>query len=226
VSDAKPEPLIRKHLTAFIAGGVALALSTVVYLATGPTLGLFFGGLVLVSLLAGPMVLCERAFWRQALVASAVNDAVALVWLVALPRSGTSLWQFVQCYLVLASYTFALWGLARALRAIRLSDVPAAALTVACAMLWLTWPLWLARALTPTLEGWLVPAHPPLALNAVLTHLGIWTEQAIAYRHLTNLGQDVPYQLPNGILAAVFAHVIVGGLLFAVASLRADAQPT
>ena len=226
MSDAKSEPLIRKHLWAFIAGGIALALAVVGYLATGPTLGLFFGGLVVVTLLAGPMVLCERAFWRQALVASAVNDAVALAWLVALPRSGTSLWQFVQCYLVLASFTFALWGLAGALRAIRMSDVPAAALTVTFAMLWLTWPVWLARALTPTLVDWLVPAHPPLALNAVLKHLGIWTEQAIAYRHLTNLGQDVPYQLPDGILATVFAHVIAGGILFAIASLRPDAQPT
>jgi hypothetical protein len=222
VTDAKPEPLLKKHLTAFIAGGVALALALVVYVATGPTLGLFFGGLVIVTLLLPPMVLCERSFPRQALVASAVNDAVALAWVVTLSRSGTSLWQWIQCYLVLASYTFALWGMTRALRAIRVSDVPAAALTVITAMLWLTWPVWLARALTPALVDWLVPAHPPLALNAVLKHLGIWSEHAVAYRHLMNLGQDVPYQLPAGILAAVFAHVIVGGILFAIASTRAD----
>jgi hypothetical protein len=220
VSDAKPAPLLKKHLTAFVAGGVGLALAVVLYVATGPTLGLFFGGLVVVTLLVPATVLCKRAFCRQALVASAVNDAVAIVWVITLPRSGTSLWQWVQCYLILASYTFALWGLARALRAIRVSEIPAAALTVTLAMLWLAWPVWLARSLTPALVDWLVPAHPPLALNAVLKHLGIWSEQSVAYRHLINLGQDVPYQLPAGILAPVFAHVIVGGVLFGFASLR------
>ena len=225
MSDAKPAPLLKRHLTAFIAGGIALALALVVYLATGPTLGLFFGGLVIVTLLVPPLVLCERSFGRQALVASAVNDAVAIVWLVALPRSGTSLWQWVQCYLILASYTFALWGLARALRAIRPSEVPAAAVTVMLVMLWLTWPIWLARALTAGLVDWLVPPHPPLALNAVLKHLGIWSEHAVAYRHLMNLGQDVPYPLPDGILAAVFAHLIAGGTFFAIASLRAESPP-
>jgi hypothetical protein len=181
---------------------------------------------VIVALLVPSMTLCERSMARQGLVASAVNDAVGIVWLVAAIRSQTSLSQWLQCYLILASFAFALWGCPRALRSQRIPHVPAAAMTVTLAMLWLTWPIWLSRALTSGMVDWLAPAHPPLAVNGVLAHLGVWSEQAIAYRLLMNLGQDVAYQLPSTILAAVFAHVIAGGIFFAVASLRADADRT
>jgi hypothetical protein len=221
VSNAATSTDRRKYLTAGVAGGFALVFAIVAYVATGPTLGLFFGGLVIVALLVPPMVLCERSMVRQGLVASAVNDAVGLVWLVAVFRTQTTLWQWLQCYLVLAAFAFALWGCARAIRAARLPMVPSGALTVTLAMLWLTWPIWLSRALTSRMVEWLAPAHPPLAINGVLAQLGVWSEHAIAYRHLLSLGQDVAYQLPASILAAVFAHVIAGGILFALASLRA-----
>ena len=226
MTDVNPAPGPKKYLTAGLAGGLALGFGIVLYIATGPTLGLFFGGIVVVTLLVPPLVLCERSMLRQGLIASAVNDAVAIVWLVAVLRSQASVWQWLQCYLVLASYTFALWALARATRALRVPDVPAAALTIVLALAWLTWPIWLSRVLTPLIADWLVPAHPLFAVNSVLKHLGNWSEHAIAYRYLMNLGQDVPYQLPAGILASVFAHVIVGGICFAVASLRPDAHRT
>ena len=222
MNDAAPARDRSRYVTAGITGGFALAFGIFTCAATGPTLGLFFGGLVIVALLVPPMVLCERSMARQGLVASAVNDAVALVWLVATLRSVTTLSQWLRCYLILAAFTFALWGCARALRALRIDAIPSSALTITLAMLWLTWPIWLSRALGANMIGWLVPAHPPLAINGVLAHLGVWSEHAIAYRHLMNLGQDVPYQLPSSILAGVFAHVIAGGILFAIASLRAE----
>ena len=224
MSDAANPTDRRKYLTAGLAGGLALLCAIVTYAATGPTLGLFFGGLVTVALLAPPIVLCERSMPRQGLIASAVNDGVGIVWLVAAVASQTTLSQWLRCYLVLAAFTFALWACARALRALRVPEIPAGALTITLAMLWLTWPIWLARALTSDMVDWLAPAHPALAINGVLAHLGVWSEHAIAYRHLMNLGQDVPYQLPTSILAAVFAHVIAGGILFALASLRAEAR--
>ena len=220
MSDAAPARDRSKYLTAGIAGGFALLFAWVTYAATGPTLGLFFGGLVIAALLVPPMVLCERSMPRQGLVASAVNDAVAIVWLVAALRSEATLSQWLRCYLILAAFTFALWACARALRALRIDAVPASAITITLALLWLTWPVWLARALTPDVVDWLTPAHPPMAINGVLPHLGVWSEHAVAYRYLINLGQDLPYQLPTSILATVFAHVIAGGILFAVASLR------
>ncbi len=223
MTQAAETPLRRRgYWTAGMAGGSALVFAIIVYAATGPTLGLFFGGLVVVTLLLPPMVLCERALARQGLIASAVNDAVGLVWLVAVGWSQTTFSQWLGCYLMLAAYSFALWGLVRCLRAVRFPAVPAAAITIVVSMLWLTWPVWLARALDDRAVAWLTPAHPPLAINGVVTHLGVWSEQAIAYRELMNLGQDVSYQLPDSILAGVFAHVIAGGVLMGVASLRAE----
>ena len=225
MTDAAPVRDRSRYVTAGIAGGFALLFALVTYAATGPTLGLFFGGLVIVALLVPPMVLCERSMPRQGLVASAVNDAVAIVWLVATLRSQTTVSQWLRCYLILAAFTFALWACARALRALRIDAILSSALTVTLAMLWLSWPIWLSRTLTPDMVDWLGPAHPPLAVNGVLAHLGVWSEHAIAYRHLMNLGQDLPYQLPSSILVAVFAHVIAGGILFALASLRPEVSP-
>lgn len=200
-----------------IAAGLALPAALGVY-ALGTTLGLFFGGLVVVTLVLPPMVLLQRDWTAQVFVASAVNDAVGMVWLLAALTPQVSLTQWLMCYLVLAAYSFALWAMVRMLRRARMSAIPAAALTVVVAMLWLTWPIWLARHGGARAADWLVPAHPPLAINGAISHLGIWTERPIAYNHLLNLGQDVAYRLPDGVLAAVFVHLIAGGLLFASAS--------
>jgi len=207
-------------MTSFVAGGLAIVLAGLLALVTGPTLGMFFGGVFILTILLPPMLLCERSLLPQAVIASMVTDAIGLVWLLAAIRSPVPVIQWLQCYLLLAAYAFALWGLARCLREAGCPVIPAGALTTAVGLLWLTWPVWLARVVDAKLAAWLVAPHPLLSMNGVLPQLGIWTERPIAYRYLTTLGQDVPYQLPPGIATGVFIHLILGGLLFAMGSLR------
>ena len=77
MSDSAPAAsLAPAYRGAVVAGGLTLACAAVLYAQVGATLGLLFGGMVVVTLVLPPMVLWERGFWRQGLVASAVNDAV------------------------------------------------------------------------------------------------------------------------------------------------------
>jgi hypothetical protein len=209
----------RPLITSFLpAAAVALPAAIVLYVLTGTTLGLFFGGVLLVTIVLPPMILLRRGWLQQALIAAAVNDSVGLVWLASVLTPHVSLMQWLMCYLTLASYSFALWALTRALASLRIPPVPAAAGAILAAVLWLGWPLWLARLGADRMVGWLTAPHPLLTINGVLSHLGIWSERPIAYGHLVNLGQDVAYRLPDGIGTAVFVHLIAGGILFAVAS--------
>ncbi len=210
-------------LSVVLAAAIALPVTLFSYLVTGATLGLFFAGLVLVTILLPPLALLERDLFPQAIIASIVNDSVGIVWLIAVFTSDTTLLQWFKCYLLLASYSFALLGLSRALSAVRFNEILASAITIAIGMLWLSWPIWLARFIVigsnDAIVAWLAPPHPVLVLNAVLKNLGIWSEQAIAYNHLLNLGQDVAYQLPDGIVSGIFVHLIVGGIFFTLASI-------
>lgn len=200
-----------------LAGGIALPAAVLVYLVAGSTLGLFFGGVVVVTLVLPPMVLQRHRWVDQALIASAVNDSVGVVWLLCVLTPQITLTQWLMCYVMLAAYSFALWGLVNLLRGLRMPAVPAAAATILVAMLWLSWPIWMSRLGADRAVGWLAPANPLFTLNGVLSHLGIWSERPIAYNHLMNLGQDVAYRLPDGILVGAFAHIIAAGVFFAVA---------
>ena len=192
---------------------LSLALGLASYVAAGATLGLWFAGVLLATLVTPPLVLAHVSLARRAFAGGAVVDGIGLIWLVAAFRSETSLGEWLACYLVLAAHAFALATLAMLLCRIGVNVMVASALAVVVGLLWLTWPVWLAPYLSgdsgAAVVGWLAPAHPLIAINGVLQHLGVWGEQRLAY-HLTNLGQDVPYEFPPTILPAMLAHVIVG----------------
>ena len=62
----------------------------------------------------------------------------------------------------------------------------------------------------PTLVACLVAAHPLLALDGTLRHLGPpWTEHHLMYTRLSVLNQDVAYSLPPGVGLAVLVHALV-----------------
>lgn len=229
MSDASVEPGLSNRTVSDLlraaAAPFALALLAGIacYLAGGPTLGLFFGPILFASILAPPLVLAERDLIGRLFVAGAIIDGIAVVWLAAVIFSPTTLLQWLTCYLVLIAWVAALWGVAAALdRLLRLA-LAAQAVTVILALAWLTWPVWLSPWLIgrdgASIAAWLTPAHPLLAINGVLAHLGIWSEQGIAY-HLTNLGQDVPYELPASMLPAVLLHLLVGITMIWLARLR------
>ena len=71
---------------------------------------------------------------------------------------------------------------------------------------------------------WLTMLHPPMALNAVFRNLGVWMQTPFMYRHCA-LGQDVPFELPAGVLPCVAFHAIVGLLLLAMARPKRIIEP-
>lgn len=197
----------------FLGGGAA----GICYLATGATLGLFFGGVLFAALLVPPLSLSEQKLRDRLAVAAGLCDGIAVVWLVAVMASGQiSLAQWLRCYVVLIAWCAALATVANLVASCGSgsghSTVVAAAITVTLALLWLTEPIWLGAVLSHFEDqSWLARSaivHPLFALNGVLKNLGIWTEQPVAYRYLFTLGQDVPYKLPPSIVPAAAVHLL------------------
>lgn len=198
---------------------LSILFTGAVYLVTGPALGLFIGGVFVATLLAPPLVLWRSEPLDRVMIAMSVVDGVAIVWLIALFTTETTFGQWLAAYMLLAAYVTALEGIVLALRRVRFSDVASSAVTVTLALAWLTWPVWLSPWVTDTTVGWLVRAHPPLALNGLMIHLGVWGEGRLAYQ-LTTLGQDVPYHLPSRPYFAIALHLLLGGALLLLAHRR------
>jgi hypothetical protein len=195
---------------------LSVALTSACYAAAGASLGLYFGGTLLATIVAPPVVLAHETLARRAFAYAGVVDGVGLVWLIAALRSETTLGDWLACYVLLAAYVLALAGLALLMLRLRAGAIAASATAVVAGLLWLTWPVWLSPWLSgdrgAAIVAWLAPAHPLLAINGVLFHLGAWSEQQLAY-HLTNLQQDVPYRLPTNALPSIAAHLLIGAAL-------------
>ncbi len=214
------------------AGAIGLIAGALTYAAAGPSLGLYLGGLAWAALLIPYLALGETRHspapgmpgegWEGGLGSHLRRGlrlfpllpftlGLALIWLWS---DTASIFNLIRCWLVLLAFSVAVGGVALGLCALVRSRVLAAALSVWIAALWLTWPIWLAHALQrPAGQTWtdrLIPLHPPLVLNGILAHLGVWAEHPLAY-HLTNLGQDVFYTLPQSILPCLLLHLALGG---------------
>lgn len=190
---------------------------------TGATLGMFFAGMILAAMLA-PFAAMLRDDWPGRLMsAGGVCDGVALVWLVAVVGGHVSLLQWLSCYVLLVTFAFAAASVAWLFRAIRLNAILSSSLATACALAWLSAPIWMSPNVSAAALQRMAGAHPLLAINGVIAHLGVWTEQPIMYR-MSRLGQDVAYQFPNAWLVAL-AHAIIATVLIsaALALRRSDA---
>lgn len=209
---------MRPRSTAFRAALPSLVLSVGATLwcwwGAGAGLGLLLGAPILVALFLPLLVSVERGWDRIASTAGAILG-VAGVWAIATRSVDVTPGEWLRCTLVVGAFVIALSGSAALLTMLPIHWPVAALLTTLAALLWLTWPVWLSHALTQGIVDWLVPAHPLLAINGVVVHLGAWDRFPIAYRSLTVLNQDIPYHLPRSIWPAVLVHVAVGvpGLL-------------
>ena len=190
--------LLKLAAAPFILSAAATALC---FAATGNSLGGYLGPFALVAMMLPPLLASERDRLRALIIAASVVDGVGVVWLLAALASQTTLLQWLACYVVMASYAWALCGLCRALRS--------GAIVTCLALAWLTWPVWMSPWVTERAVAWLARAHPLLAVNHVLADLGIWTQQRLMYQ-FTSLGQDVPYTLPRSIWPCVLLHGIIG----------------
>jgi hypothetical protein len=213
--DPAPMPLSVRSalLTALAPLLLSLAAGVACYLVLGATTGGFFGAVIVVALIAPPLVLAHGDGMRQAIVWSSVVDGVAVALLAAVADPYVTLLDWVRAYLLLAAFALALWGVARLLVRARVTPPLASAVTVVLALAWLAWPVWLSPWLAgrEVLVSWLVPAHPLLALDGALRHLGPpWTEHHYMYTRLSVLNQDVPYSLPRGVGGAVAVHAALG----------------
>jgi hypothetical protein len=215
-----PRELLRTVLPPLLLAGVVTLLA---YAATSPTTGFFFAGLVVVTLLTPPLVLAEGTRLQQLLCAASIISSVALVWLLALGEPSITASDWLRADAVLVGYGFALWGLAASLRrlistasaGLTFSATVAQATTIAVALAWLAWPVWLSPWLAghERLVGLLAAPHPLLALDAVLRASGPpWSERYFMYNFLTVLNQDVAYELPRSIVPSVLLHAVIGAI--------------
>src|SRR5258706_7808376 len=219
-------PVIRAGRPWYALGfSFLLSLVFLLWLASviGRNLGLFFAGLVLASILGPLLVVSEDALLRRVSLLIGVVAAIAIIWLSCVFNDSITLREWSRATLVLLIYTFAIAGLAVLLQRIR---IPPAAVVI-LSLAWLSWPIWLA----PTLRGGksaervvavLVTANPTFAMQGALfqSFPVPWAQYRIAYQ-LTNIGDDIPYQMPTSILWCVLLH----GLIALIAMLAAHWRP-
>jgi hypothetical protein len=197
------------------------------FLAAGTSLGFYLGGVTMLTILLPPLVAMQVDRLRAIVAAGAVFDGVGIAWFFAIFGHNASFVQWIEAYVILAAYAAFLlgvtWFVSRFTR-------PLAGSAIACvlSMLWLTWPIWLSPSLAGAggtrATGWLTTLHPPMALNSVFRNLGVWVQTPFMYVHST-LGQDVPFELPRGVLACVGFHLLAGIALLAVARPRKVIEP-
>ncbi len=194
--------------------------------AAGPSFGMLLGPILLSTALAPPLVMAERSIGRGLLVVGGVTAGVSAVWFAAAGAAGMSVGDVLSVTLVLATYLFALGSGAMFLRAARVTPALASFLAVLAGLLWLTWPFWLS----PWLGGherpvrYLAAAHPLLAANAAVPHMGFWLEKSLAYHH-TALNRDVALVMPAGVKLAAGVHAAAAGG-FALATRMLDRTRT
>ena len=214
-----PDRIHSTLLTALPGFALALAATGWCAWATGAGLGLFLGATILAALYVPALTVAEppRMRWTPA---TAATIAVALCWAVSMNRVDVTSGELFRCTLVFATIALALGGVTSALARAGVAPSLAAGVVVTIAMLWLTWPVWLSHALTQSRVDRLVPAHPLMAINGVVAHLGAWDRAPIAYQKLTVLNQDIPYHLPRSILPATLLHGAIAAIGFALARPR------
>ena len=202
---------------------LSFGFTAVSYVVLGATLGLFFAGVVLVTLLTPPLSVTRPEFVGQVLIVAGILDGVALGWAIGTSDPLIRFVDWLRAYVVLIGYGLTLWGATKVLVRLRLPLAIASAAVVFLALLWLAWPIWLSPWLAGrgTLVDWLVWPHPLFALDGALRHLGPpWTEHHFMYTRLTVLNQDVFYTLPGSVWPSALFHSVLGGGLLFLANLR------
>jgi hypothetical protein len=223
-SPAQPMSATRR-LVSVIAFPFLLSLAAAIacYLSAGPTLGLFLGGLLMVTLLVPPLVMAEETLVNRLIAIGVSVTPFAVVWLFGAIHCDTRLTEWFACVFVLLAYAISLGGVSVGLRLIRCPAIASAALSVIAGLAWMTWPIWLS----PTWKGGeseagvarLVVCHPGITVNGQLLHLGVWTEQSVAY-HLTDLSQNVSYSPARHPFPCVLLHGLLGATFFALQWVR------
>lgn len=228
VHSAKPQAAQNPWLAMIVPFVLSTSIGVLCYRAAGVSLGLFLGGLLLNLLITGPIVAAETTWLGRFLAMAGIVHGVAGVWFYAVIHADFDLGIWAVSYLTLACTVVAVGTFATLLNAFGIGPVGSGAVTAFLTIAWLTWPIWLSPALHgssgATIAHWLVPAHPVFAVNSVLgPKMGYWSEQGIIY-NFTNLGDDIGYSLPDGVLACMGLHlgwaVVCFGIIWLIERIR------
>lgn len=174
------------------------------------SVGQFIAPILFFSLVLPQVV--GRSFIQNFVTISIMSASVVSTWLWGANGGWVTWTEVIGCSAVLITWLLAVTGMTRALRLI-FDRTFANTVITAVAIAWLTWPVWLSTALPGRLEmvGWLVWAHPLFSINSAVLELGAWSVEPLAY-HLTNLGQDVSYQMPETIWPAILLNIMFASL--------------
>jgi hypothetical protein len=209
---------------------LSLLLSSSAYASAGPSLGLFLGCLAMVTFITPPLVLAQSTWPARAFSAAAILLPVIGLWLIPLSQSSITFIEWLRAILVLAAYMLSLIALAAAMQRLWLPPVLAAGLTVLFGAAYLTWPVWLAPHLTGAnreeLVAALVIGHPLFTLNGLLQSAFPvpWAQYKFAYI-LTNIGDDIPYELPRSILPCLAIHAALAAFLLLMSFIGPRPKP-
>jgi len=226
-----PEPLIPRWvwpavLPAITFGALAAVLS---YRAAGPSLGLFIGPVVLAAVLTPALAAAVATLVQRVVLAGAYASATAAVWLYAAATGAITLGQWGVCVLVLFTFVLAIAGLVALLGRTRLPPSGSVALVTLVALAWLTWPIWLLpqfERTTPaadhptdgeprmrhieSIANALGAANPFFAINTPVRHFQDWPHKDIAYRYLTDLGEDFAFTAFPNATWSILLHGLIG----------------
>ncbi|MCY2955126.1 MAG: hypothetical protein NTU53_24630 [Planctomycetota bacterium] len=217
--------VVGQVLAGLIPFGLVLLLAVLCYVCVGGTLGLYLGGLAVVGLIVPPVLLGQRTLLEGVVAGGGMIVAIAIVWVIPVFQSVMAISEWLSGCVVLVSYAISLLGLAFLLRRVLGSAVVASALTVILGVSWLTWPIWLAPGLTGAgrerIVADLVYAHPLFGLSGSMrpAFQVPWAQYRIAYL-LTNIGDDIPYELPATIIPCLLLHFSTGGVLLFASRVR------
>lgn len=201
--------LIALLLPLLLGGAIACAC----LLASGVSLGLFFGPLLLATFAVPALALAEPSSPGRLFIPLSLSLGVWLPWVATAALSPR---QSVDMLAILVAYCLCLGGVAALLQGLRLDAPFASALATLLGFAWLTWPVWLCPWLSgphvESLVNALALAHPLLALNGLLLdRFGAWDRYPLAYQQLTTLNQDILYSIPRTIWPTVVLHGALGG---------------
>src|SRR6266568_2645166 len=97
-------PVIRRRhfLSAIVFPFILSAIAAIgCYLSAGPTLGLFLGGLIMLTILPPPLILAEEQLTNRLIVLGAIIVPFILIWMLAPMRSETRISEWLESSIVL-----------------------------------------------------------------------------------------------------------------------------
>ncbi len=196
-------------MASLLCGGTALLASLGVYALIDVTLGTVFASAFvagLVSIAAGPTA---RNVREVALVSAAIAIGASAVLLLAISDQPSLAWPGVQLLSLLVMLSAMTISATGALSRLIGEAVARAMMTIAL-LAWLAGPAWFSPWFGTPMGAWMIDHafayHPLMSLNGAYSALGDWSHSPIAYKHLTNLGQDVLFDLPPNVWKSAALH--------------------